>query len=78
MKYLFILVLAISSFVSAQNETLSIVSYNLLYFPDGRNDCGLNVVVPNRVDTLKKITDYLQPDILMVCEIQSISGVNKI
>lgn len=64
--------------VSAQDETLSIVSYNLLNFPDGRDDCGSNTVVPNRADTLKKITDYLQPDIFVACEVQNQTGVNAV
>lgn len=78
MKYLFILFIALSSFVSAQDETLSIVSYNLLNFPDGRDDCGNNIVVPNRADTLKKITDYLQPDIFVACEVQTQAGVDAV
>lgn len=67
-----------STFVSAQDETLSIVSYNLLNYPDGRDDCGANTVVPNRADTLKKITDYLQPDIFVACEVQTQAGVDAI
>lgn len=78
MKYLFIFFIALSSVVSAQDETLSIVSYNLLNFPDGRDDCGNNTVVPNRADTLKKITDYLQPDIFVACEVQTQAGVNAV
>jgi hypothetical protein len=78
MKYLFIFFIALSSVVSAQDETLSIVSYNLLNFPDGRDDCGSNLVVPNRADTLKKITDYLQPDIFVACEVQTQNGVDAV
>lgn len=78
MKYIFILFIALSSFISAQDETLSIVSYNLLNFPDGRDDCGNNTVVPNRADTLKKITDYLQPDIFVACEVQTQAGVDAV
>lgn len=78
MKYLFILFIAFSTLASAQDETLSIVSYNLLNFPDGRDDCGSNTVVPNRADTLKKITDYLQPDIFVACEVQTQAGVDAV
>jgi hypothetical protein len=78
MKYLFILFIALSSVVSAQDETLSIVSYNLLNYPDGRDDCGLNTIVPNRADTLKKITNYLQPDIFVACEVQTQAGVDAV
>ncbi|RYM30779.1 T9SS type A sorting domain-containing protein [Brumimicrobium glaciale] len=78
MKYLFILFIALSSVVSAQDETLSIVSYNLLNYPDGRDDCGSNTIVPNRADTLKKITNYLQPDIFVACEVQTQAGVDAV
>lgn len=79
-KYLFLAVILMAGSTSlySQDETLSIVSYNLLNFPDGRNDCSGNIVVENRADTLKKIVDFLQPDILGVCEIQNVSGVNQI
>ncbi|PKR80415.1 hypothetical protein CW751_10115 [Brumimicrobium salinarum] len=78
MKYIFILFFTVSTLAFAQDETLSIVSYNLLNFPDGRDDCGYNTVVPNRADTLKKITDYLQPDIFVACEVQTQAGVDAV
>lgn len=63
----------------AQQVPLRVVSYNLLNFPDGRTDCGTsNINLPNRVDTLRKIMQYLKPDILGGCEIQSEAGCDSI
>ena len=60
-------------------DTLTVVTYNLLNFPIGRNDCGGGNIQPaNRVDTLKKIMKYMQPDILMVCELQNSAGADLI
>lgn len=81
-KYIsfFIVFLAFSSAkIAAQGaDTLKLMSYNLLNFPDGRNDCSSNTVVPARWDTLRKITDYIQPDVLMVCELQTEAGADSI
>ena len=57
---------------------LRIMSYNLLNFPNGRNDCGSNTVVPARWDTLAKIIDFTQPDILLICELQNEAGADSI
>ena len=58
---------------------ISVMSYNLLNYSSGRNDCGANTLVPNRWDTLEKIVHYYLPDVLMVCEIQNDTlGVNQI
>ena len=62
----------------AQTDTISIVSYNVLNYPDGRDDCGTNTVVPNRADTLRKILSYAQPDIFVACEIQTEAGADSI
>jgi hypothetical protein len=59
-------------------DTLVVMSYNLLNFPNGRNDCGTNITITNRVDTLKKIIQYVKPDILMVCELQDEAGADLI
>lgn len=50
-------------------DTLKVMSYNLLNFPS---------VNPNRIDTLKGILYYTQPDILMVCELTSGAGADAI
>ncbi|MFP5471590.1 MAG: T9SS type A sorting domain-containing protein [Bacteroidia bacterium] len=59
-------------------DTLVVMSYNLLNFPNGRDDCGTNITITNRVDTLKKIIQYVKPDILMVCELQDQAGADLI
>lgn len=76
-KILFIFILFVS--VSyAQTDTMTLVSYNLLNFPEGRDDCGSNVVVENREDTLRKIMGYTRPDVFVACEIQNQSAVSLI
>ena len=52
--------------------------YNLLNYPDGRNDCGGNLQIPTRTDSLKKILQYVKPDALMVCELQNSGGADRI
>lgn len=80
MKYvLFALLLALGITASAQTVPVRIVSYNLLNFPNGRNDCGSsNVNLPNRADSLRKIMQYLKPDILAGCEIQTAAGCDSV
>ena len=78
MRSLAILFLLTANCVFAQTDTLTIVSYNLLNFPEGRDDCGTNIVVPNRADTLRKILQYAKPDIFVACEIQTSAGADSI
>ncbi len=79
MRFLPILFLFLVSLAHAQTDTLTIVSYNLLNFPEGRDDCGSsNTVVPNRADTLRKILRYAKPDIFVACEIQTEAGADSI
>ncbi len=59
-------------------DTLRVMSYNLLNFPGGRDDCGTNTVIPARWDTLAMILNYVKPDILMVCELQNAVGADSI
>ena len=59
-------------------DTLTIMVYNLLNFPNGRDDCGTNTTIVNRIDTLKRILKYINPDILMVCELQDELGADLI
>jgi hypothetical protein len=66
------LLLVFSSSLHAQEiqtDTLRVLSYNLLKFPD---------VSPNRIDTLKSILAYVKPDIFMACELTSGAGANDI
>ena len=57
------------SLYSQLTDTLSVMSYNLLNFPSAS---------PERIDTLKGILQYVQPDILMVCELTSGAGGDDI
>jgi|GEM_PF-361943 len=59
-------------------DTIRVMAYNLLNYPDGRDDCGANTVVPDRWDTLANITEYVLPDVLMVCELQNMEGSDSI
>jgi len=60
-------------------ENLKVMTYNLLNFPNGRDDCGAsNTVIPERWDTLRKIVQYVEPDILLVCELQNEAGADLI
>lgn len=79
MKCFLSIAIVLLSFASfSQTETVKIVAYNVLNFPDGRDDCGTNTVVPNRADTLRKVLSYLQPDIFVACEIQTEDGADSI
>lgn len=78
MKFILMFFLFVSFISFSQDETITLVSYNILNFPEGRDDCGNNVVVPNRADTLKKIVDFIQPDILGTCEMQTQAGVDLV
>lgn len=82
MKYALLALLigfGISAQSFAQTVPLRVVSYNLLNFPNGRNDCGAgNVNLPNRADSLRKIMRYLQPDIFVGCEIQTEAGCDSV
>ena len=57
-------------------DTFTIVTYNLLNFPNSLGSC--DNYVSNRVDTLKKIMKYINPDVLMVCELQDAAGADLI
>jgi alpha-amylase len=62
----------------SSSDELKIMSYNLLNFPSGYNYCFNNNVTKNRHDTLKKILNYINPDILMVNELGSEKGANLV
>jgi len=78
MKFSLVIVLFFSFFSLDQTDTLTLVSYNLLNFPDGRNDCGSNITLENRADTLRKIMGYLKPDIFVACEVQNSAGADSV
>lgn len=59
--------------VNGQTDTITVMSLNLLNFP---NPCGTSI--KNRSDTLKKLTDFIQPDIFVACEINNEWGTDSI
>jgi len=75
---LFVFIILFGFDISFAQDTLKVMSYNLLNFPNGRDDCGSNLSVPSRWDTLRKIVQYQKPDILMVCELQNEAGADNI
>jgi endonuclease/exonuclease/phosphatase family metal-dependent hydrolase len=72
LKNIFISLLILSSFgqLKAQDETLKVMSYNLLNYPNSTNDF--------RADTLNKIIDYYTPDLFIMQELKSSSGMTTI
>lgn len=54
--------------VSGQyKDTLTVMFYNLLNFPD-------SISTPSRQDTIRKTLQYLKPDVFIVCELNRASG----
>lgn len=56
-------------FASAQTDNVSIMYYNLLYFPGSTSD---------RADTLEKIIRYVEPDLFLINELETDFGANLI
>jgi len=69
MKKIILSLLLLSGGVSFAQEQVKIMYYNLLNFPS---------FFPERVDTLKKIVQYVKPDLFLVNEIESNSAANSI
>ena len=65
MKFFLIFFFIFSFTYISPQDTFKIIYYNLLNFPSSQQD---------RVDTLKKILDYIQPDIFVVNELTSFNG----
>ena len=65
MRSLLTFFFAISLTLLFAQDSLKITYYNLLNFPSSQQD---------RVDTLKKILDFIQPDIFVVNELTSFNG----
>jgi hypothetical protein len=65
MRFLLTFFFAISISCFCGQDSLKITYYNLLNFPSSQQD---------RVDTLKKILDFIQPDIFVVNELTSFNG----
>jgi len=69
MKKLFSTLLILTATTLAAQDTLSILSYNVLNYP---------VSNPTKADTLVPIIKLLQPDIFMITELTSSSGATTI
>ena len=61
--------LLLTSSLSIAQTDIKVMSYNLLNFPQGN--------MPNRVDTLKKIVDFYEPDLFLVQELKAESGLDQ-
>ena len=64
------LILSFQTAVLAQDDTLRVMVYNILQFPDP--------VPAGRADTLRNIIEDVQPQLLMVNELKSVAGSNAI
>ena len=72
-KLLFsLLIVSFSIQIKAQDETLKVLSYNLLNYPNPA------IPVDYRADTLKKIIDYYTPDLFLMQELKSSTGFSFI
>jgi exonuclease III len=70
MRLLFLFTFIVFQSIIAQSQdTISVMYYNILDFPG---------TTPDRVDTLKKIIQHTQPDVLVVNELQTLFGANLI
>jgi endonuclease/exonuclease/phosphatase family metal-dependent hydrolase len=68
MKYFFLTFLSFTTFFTfSQIDTISIMYYNLLDFPSSES---------SRADTMRKIMRYVEPDLLLVQELESLFGAN--
>ncbi|CAG5078902.1 T9SS type A sorting domain-containing protein [Parvicella tangerina] len=70
-RFILAITTLISCSINAQtgSETVSVMYYNLLKFPNTTLD---------RVDTLEKIIRYVEPDLFLVCELESSYGATQI
>lgn len=66
---LLILTLILNSPISNAQDTLNILSYNILNYPTSNS---------SKADTLKPIIKYTEPDIFMITELTSSSGATTI
>jgi hypothetical protein len=65
----FLFLFLLSSFSVAAQDTVTVMHYNLLFFPSGGN---------NRMDDLGVILQYEKPDIFMCCEMETHAGARNI
>jgi len=69
-KYLIFCLLVICRTVIFAQSDIKVMNYNLLIYPEGQ--------MANRIDTLSKILDYYEPDLLLVQELKSAQGLQNI
>ena len=69
-KFIPIVIMVLWSLHIFSQETINIMFYNLLNFPEAPPS--------NRPEILKAILDNYQPDLFMVCELQSEIGANTV
>ena len=68
--YFFFFLLVINSISLFAQRDIKIMSYNLLIYPQGE--------MVNRIDTLSKILDYYEPDLLLLQELKNEQGLQLI
>ena len=66
----FLLLCTLSTQTVSGQETLRVMAYNLLNFPDP--------VPAGRADTFANIASYAAPDLLLVCELKTASGADQL
>lgn len=69
MKKLILILSLLCAGISFGQDSLRVMYYNLLNFPSSN---------PNRIDTLKTIISYAQPDVFVVCELEDAAGSDLI
>jgi len=69
MKYFIALFFLFSSLFITAQDTLTVMAYNILNYPASN---------ASKADTLKPIIKHVQPDIFLITELTSFSGINLI
>src|SRR5690606_40223603 len=69
MKYFIALFFLLSSLFITAQDTLTVMAYNILNYPASNG---------SKADTLKPIIKHVQPDIFLITELTSFSGINLI
>lgn len=69
-KYLIFFLFVISGLSTFAQSDIKVMSYNLLIYPQGE--------MVNRIDTLSKILEFYEPDLLLVQELKSVEGLENI
>jgi|6_EtaG_2_1085325.scaffolds.fasta_scaffold08916_3 hypothetical protein len=69
MKYFIVLFFLFSSLFITAQDTLTVMAYNILNYPASN---------ASKADTLKPIIKHVQPDIFLITELTSFSGINLI